>query len=107
MKVILTGTTGFIGAEVLQQCIRNPAITSIIALSRRPLNEISDPKLKVVVVSDFTSYDEDVMRELQGAEACIWQILFFSLCFLVRYLKLVLDAFTIGPSLKSTFALSG
>jgi len=72
MKIVLTGTTGFIGAEVLQQCLANPAISSIVALSRRPLDSVSDPKLKVVVLKDFTVYDEEVMKELEGAEACIW-----------------------------------
>lgn len=72
MKIILTGATGFIGAEVLQQCLANPAIDSIVSLSRRPLDAIADPKLKVVVLKDFTVYDEEVMKALEGAEACIW-----------------------------------
>ncbi|KAF5861520.1 hypothetical protein ETB97_012846 [Aspergillus alliaceus] len=37
MKVILTGSTGFIGCEVLKQCLQNPSITSIVAFSRRDL----------------------------------------------------------------------
>ena len=72
MKIILTGATGFIGAEVLQQCLANPAITSIVALSRRPMDSVSDPKLKVVILEDFTVYGDEVMRELDGSEACIW-----------------------------------
>lgn len=76
MKVILTGPTGFIGAEVLSQCIENPAITSIVALSRRELPSSavskSSPKLKVIIHEDYTSYPDNVLRELAGAEACIW-----------------------------------
>lgn len=72
MKIVLTGATGFIGNEVLQQCLANPAVTSVVALSRRPLDSISDPKLKVVVLKDFTVYDEDVLKDIEGAEACIW-----------------------------------
>ena len=72
MKVILTGTTGFVGTEVLTQCISQPAIKSIVALSRRPIDSITHPKLKVVILEDFTVYSEDVLKELEGAQACIW-----------------------------------
>jgi thioester reductase-like protein len=73
MKVVLTGTTGFVGAEVLRQCLIHPSITSVIVLSRRALDPaIADPKLKVVIHEDFTSYPPHVLDELKGAEACIW-----------------------------------
>jgi uncharacterized protein YbjT (DUF2867 family) len=74
MKFILTGCTGFIGSEVLSQCLRNPSISSVIALSRRKLPEAisNDPKLKVVVMKDFKLYPESVLLELAGADACIW-----------------------------------
>jgi hypothetical protein len=75
MKLILTGVTGFIGGEVLSQSIRNPAVTSIIALSRRKLPEIvNDPKLEVVLMEDFNTYPDSVLRNLSGADACIWYI---------------------------------
>lgn len=74
MKLILTGSTGFIGQEVLSQCLLHPDITSLVALSRRPLpsSVTNSPKLKVVILEDFTSYPENVLKELEGAEACIW-----------------------------------
>lgn len=74
MKFILTGCTGFIGSEVLSQCLRNPTITSVVALSRRQLPDSvsNDPKLKVVIMKDFNSYSEPVLKELAGADACIW-----------------------------------
>lgn len=74
MKFILTGCTGFIGSEVLTQCLRNPTITSIIALSRRSLPDSvsNDPKLKVLIMKDFNVYPEPVLKELEGADACIW-----------------------------------
>ena len=72
MKVVLTGTTGFVGTEVMTQCLSQPAITSIVALSRRPIDSVTHPKLKVVILEDFTVYGEDVLKELEGAEACIW-----------------------------------
>jgi nucleoside-diphosphate-sugar epimerase len=74
MKVILTGSTGFIGREVLEQCLQNTRISSIIALSRRdfPPALTRNPKLKVLVIKDFLSYPPTVLQEIQGAEACIW-----------------------------------
>lgn len=71
MKVILSGATGFIGGNVLKRLLRIPSITSIVALSRRNL-EISDPKLQVVILKDFLTYDEETLAQLRGAEACIW-----------------------------------
>lgn len=76
MKIILTGSTGFIGHEVLDQCLHHPSITQIVALSRRDLpSEITREhasKLKVVIVDDWLSYSDKVLNDLKGAEACIW-----------------------------------
>jgi nucleoside-diphosphate-sugar epimerase len=73
MKLILTGGTGFIGAEVLRQALIHPAVTEVVALTRRPLpSSITSSKLKSLVVEDFTSYSEPVQQELSEAKACIW-----------------------------------
>ena len=73
MKIILTGNTGFAGGEILAQCLRDVDITSIIVLSRRDLPKpINDPRLKVIIMKDFKVYPEDVVDQLQGADACIW-----------------------------------
>ncbi|MCJ1481388.1 hypothetical protein MMC06_001545 [Schaereria dolodes] len=76
MKVILTGATGFIGSGVLHHCLSNPSITSLIALSRRPLPEAvtRNPNLKVIILEDFLSYTDTTLQELSGAEACIWSM---------------------------------
>ncbi|KAH7400370.1 hypothetical protein BKA64DRAFT_723106 [Cadophora sp. MPI-SDFR-AT-0126] len=76
MKIILTGSSGFIGTEVLTQAISNPEITSIVALSRKSLPEsfTSNPKITLVIIEDFTSYTPDVLQKLEGAEGCIWAI---------------------------------
>ncbi|KAI4246133.1 MAG: hypothetical protein L6R40_002085 [Gallowayella cf. fulva] len=73
MKIILTGPTGFIGSHILQLALSHPAITSIIALSRRRL-PITDPKLHIVILSDFLNYSEETLEECKGAEACIWSL---------------------------------
>ncbi len=74
MKLILGGSSGFVGNETLIQALANPEIASIIALTRKPLPEsiVSDSKLKVVIIRDFTSYTPEVLAQLEGADACIW-----------------------------------
>ncbi|KFY84606.1 hypothetical protein V500_09170 [Pseudogymnoascus sp. VKM F-4518 (FW-2643)] len=75
MKIILTGSTGIIGSAVLQQCLQNASITSIIVLSRRPLfPHFSSPKLKVIILTDFLTYPDDVLAQLDNAQACIWAL---------------------------------
>ncbi|KAE8383467.1 hypothetical protein BDV26DRAFT_251791 [Aspergillus bertholletiae] len=76
MKVILAGTTGFVGQEILSQCLAHPSITSIIALCRRDL-PITHPKLHVhrMKDQDFLSYsDPQLCTSLRGADACIWTL---------------------------------
>jgi len=74
MKVILTGATGFIGGEVLNQALAHPKINSLICLTRKPLPDAvtSNPKVKVINLAEFSSYAPEVLSELEGAESCIW-----------------------------------
>ena len=73
MKVILTGSTGFIGGEVLQQCLASPQIDKIVVLSRRDLPRLAgNPKAKVLLMKDFQEYPPDVLGELDGSDAVIW-----------------------------------
>ena len=74
-KIILTGATGLIGSEVLQQCLAHPSITSVVVLSRRSLPEplSKRSKLKVIIHQDFsTSYPLALLEEVVDADACIW-----------------------------------
>ena len=80
MKVIFTGSTGLVGAEAIRQALRNPKVTEVVALARRPVsipeNEISadeKAKFKSVIIEDFgKEYSHEVKRSLEGAGACIW-----------------------------------
>ncbi|OBT57008.1 hypothetical protein VE04_03119 [Pseudogymnoascus sp. 24MN13] len=75
MKINLPGSTGVIGSTVLQQCLHNPSITSIVVLSRRPLSShFSSPKLKVIILTDFLTYPDDGVAQLEDAQACIWAL---------------------------------
>ncbi|KAL4819009.1 hypothetical protein BDW67DRAFT_182570 [Aspergillus spinulosporus] len=76
MKIILTGTTGFVGSEVLQQALQHPSITSIVVLSRKklPSSVATNPKVTVKILGDFLSYPDSLLQDLTGAEACIWTL---------------------------------
>jgi uncharacterized protein YbjT (DUF2867 family) len=79
MKLIVAGSTGFVGSEVIRQAVSHPAITSIVALARRPtpVPQSDSPradvsKLKSAICEDFEDYPESLLQELAGADACIW-----------------------------------
>jgi uncharacterized protein YbjT (DUF2867 family) len=74
MKLIVTGATGFIGSEVVRQCISNPTVTSILVVSRRePAKEITgSSKVKVILHQDFSGWPSSLSDQLEGAEGCIW-----------------------------------
>lgn len=76
MKIVLAGSTGFVGQEILSQCLADPSITSVVALSRRDL-PVSHAKLTVqrITESDFASFSSpDLKSSLRGADACIWSL---------------------------------
>lgn len=76
MKVVLTGSTGFIGGGVLKQCLANTDIDSIVILSRRQLPQLQgNPKVKVVIMQDFVQYPPEVLKDIDGSDACIWYCL--------------------------------
>ncbi|KAI4235191.1 MAG: hypothetical protein LQ349_003319 [Xanthoria aureola] len=82
MKLIVTGATGLVGSEVIRLALRNPAVTSVIAIARKPVlapvdisPESQTSKLESVVLESWTSpYPESVMRHIEDADACIWAL---------------------------------
>ncbi|KAF4811298.1 hypothetical protein CGCSCA5_v009887 [Colletotrichum siamense] len=81
MKLVIAGANGFVGTELVRQSLRLPSITSIIALSRRPVDigngassaaEIS--KLTTVVVGSYDTYSDDEKAVFANADACIWTV---------------------------------
>lgn len=73
MKVLITGATGSIGSAILEHCLQEPSITSIIVLSRRALpQDITSSKLITIIVSDFANYDATLLSQIVSADAAIW-----------------------------------
>lgn len=59
--------------QVLDRALQDPSITSVIALSRRPLTDIAHhSKARVIVLDDFKVYSDDVIAELGDADGAIW-----------------------------------
>ena len=70
VKVILFGATGMVGAGVLNECLRDDRVTSVIAVVRAPMR-LQHPKLRMLVRDDFFDY-RDAREEFRGANACFF-----------------------------------
>lgn len=68
MRVIVLGATGAAGSEIVRQCSADPRVESILAVSRRPLEQ-SNPKLRVVLHRDFGDFGP-IEGELGGIDVC-------------------------------------
>ena len=67
MKVIITGTTGYVGEGVLLTCLDHPEIKKVLSVSRRPCGHVH-PKLEEDIVKDFMELEEGD-EKLQGYDA--------------------------------------
>ena len=75
MKIIVTGATGLVGAEVVRQALLDNDIQEITALVRRPLDiphlpEQGRTKLKSVIHNNFLDYSAP-SELLKTQDACL------------------------------------
>ena len=70
MNIILTGATGMVGEGVLLECLENPAVTSVLSVSRKPYG-LQHPKLKELVVPDFLKIN-NYSDKLSGYDGCFF-----------------------------------
>jgi uncharacterized protein YbjT (DUF2867 family) len=67
MKVILFGGTGMVGQGVLRECLRDPEVTQVVAITRSATGQ-QHAKLREIVHSDFNDFSA---LKLEG-DACFW-----------------------------------
>ncbi len=70
LNVLITGATGMVGKGVLLECLESPAVTSVIAVHRRPLG-MTHPKLREILHTDFTEFSA-LEKSLAGIDACFF-----------------------------------
>lgn len=67
MKVIITGATGMVGEGILEACMENPEIESVLSISRRPCG-VQHTKLTELIHDDFSDFSS-VEDQLLGYDA--------------------------------------
>lgn len=70
MKVVLFGATGMVGAGVLQECLIEPRVTSILAVGRQTCG-VTHPKLREILHADFFNYTP-IQEQFAGIRACFF-----------------------------------
>jgi uncharacterized protein YbjT (DUF2867 family) len=70
MRILITGANGLVGQGVLQECLRDPKVTEIVALGRHPSGQ-SHRKLGELICPDFSRL-RAVEEKLQPFDACLY-----------------------------------
>lgn len=70
MRILLTGATGLVGQGVLNECLRDPSVSQVVALVRRPTAQ-SNPKYAEIVVADFGDVSA-IEDHLYPFDACLY-----------------------------------
>ena len=71
-RIIITGATGMVGGCALRICLENPDVSLVTTIGRRHTG-IDDPRLREVIVDDFTDYSAlaDIMKNQDAALFCL------------------------------------
>lgn len=70
MKVIVFGATGMVGQAVVQECLLEDRVTSVLIVGRSSAG-VSDPKVEELIHGDFLDFSS-VATELTGYDACFF-----------------------------------
>ena len=70
VKVIITGATGMVGEGVLLECLAHPDVEAVLLVGRKAFGR-THPKLKELMVADFTELD-GVRDQLSGYDGCFY-----------------------------------
>lgn len=72
MRVVIFGATGMVGQGVLRECLRDPQVTRVLAVGRRPTG-VSHPKLAELVRRDFHDWS-DAGEALADYDTCFFTL---------------------------------
>ncbi len=70
MRILITGANGLVGQGVLLECLRDPAVTRVVALGRHPSGQ-SHAKLTELACPDFAELGA-IEGQLQPFDACLY-----------------------------------
>jgi len=70
MRAVLFGATGMVGQGVLRECLRDPQVTQVLAVGRRP-SGATDQKLVELVRHDLFDWS-DAGAALTDYDACFF-----------------------------------
>src|SRR5678816_3898992 len=72
LKVIFFGASGMVGAAVLQECLENPDVSSVLVVGRSSCGR-QHPKLTELLHSDMFNL-APVAEKLKGYNACFYTV---------------------------------
>jgi uncharacterized protein YbjT (DUF2867 family) len=70
MNVLIFGATGMVGDSVLRECLADPRVISVVAVTRSPLG-FTDAKLRELGRTDFLEF-ADLAPEFARVDACFF-----------------------------------
>ena len=60
LRIIITGTTGFVGEGVLLECLKSKRVEKVLSVSRRSTGR-SHPKLEELLIPNFKDLKEMIL----------------------------------------------
>lgn len=72
LRVLMFGASGMVGYAVLQECLQNPEVSSVVSVSRRS-NGVQHPKYKELLHADLFDL-QPIATQLTGFDACFYTI---------------------------------